>query len=92
MVEEFAVVLSCTDLIGATIVAERLRHKISQLKISNKKSPVSEFVSISEGVSSVVPARKMSRESLFKSADIALYEAKESGRNQVAVNQLLVEG
>jgi len=86
--EEFVVVLSATDLNGATVVAERLRNKISQLKIAHKKSPVSEFVSISVGVSSVIPDRKMSRLNLIESADTALYEAKESGRNQVAVIQM----
>jgi len=86
--EEFVVVLSATDLNGATVVAERLRNKISQLKIAHKKSPVSEFVSISVGVSSVIPDRKMSRLSLIESADTALYEAKESGRNQLAVIQM----
>ena len=89
--EEFAVLLSCTDLQGANIVAERLRNKISQLKIANKPSPVSTYVSISGGVSSVMPMRKMSRLNLFKSADSALYEAKEGGRNRVAMNQMMVE-
>jgi len=89
--EEFAIVLPATDLAGATVVAERLRRKISQLKITHKESSVSEFVSISAGVSSVTPDRKMGKLSLIESADSALYEAKESGRNQVAVNHVIAE-
>ena len=84
--EEFAVVLPATDLAGATVVAERLCNKVTQLKIANKQSPVSEFVSISVGVSSVLPERSMQQLNLIELADSALYEAKESGRNQVAVS------
>jgi two-component system, chemotaxis family, response regulator WspR len=89
--EEFAIVLPATNLVGATVVAERLRKKISLLKIENKKSPVSEFISVSMGVSSAVPNRKTGRLSLIESADSALYEAKESGRNQVAVSHIVTE-
>ncbi len=89
--EEFAIVLPFTDLAGAAVVAERLRRKVSQLKIANKESPASEFVSISAGVSSATPDRKTGRVSLIESADSALYEAKESGRNQVAISHVIAE-
>jgi two-component system chemotaxis family response regulator WspR len=88
--EEFVVILSATNLLGAKVVAERLCKKILRLKIANKKSPVTKFVSISAGVSSVIPDRKMSQLKLIEQADSALYKAKESGRNQVAVSQMSV--
>lgn len=51
--EEFACILPDIDLQGALKVAERMRRRIIDLKIEHRKSPVSEFVSASFGVTTV---------------------------------------
>lgn len=81
--EEFALVLGETDLDGAKWVANHIRQHVAELKLKHASSP-SNFVTVSCGVSSVVPTDKLDIHTLLKSADHALYQAKENGRDQVA--------
>lgn len=86
--EEFILILPETDLEGAATIAERLRKTIADLEI-----PVSEnntlTVTASFGIACSDPEKHQSTsyEELIKRADLALYEAKESGRNRVCRNQ-----
>jgi len=81
--EEFSVILPETPLEGAQHVAEEIRANIEKLSIPHAGSPNIKKVTASFGVTSLIP--KLSHEShhLLHKADQALYEAKESGRNQV---------
>lgn len=80
--EEFVLILAETDQEGACWVADRIRQNLSALKIPHDDSDY-KHVTISCGVVSVVPGEELSAEKLVKSADIALYIAKEQGRNRV---------
>lgn len=80
--EEFVLILAETDQEGARWVADRIRQNLSALKIPHDGSDY-KHVTISCGVVSVVPGEELSAEKLVKSADIALYIAKEHGRNRV---------
>jgi diguanylate cyclase (GGDEF)-like protein len=80
--EEFAVILGETDMDGAKWVANRMRQNIVELGLKHASSPF-HFVTVSCGISSVIPDSKLSMESLLKSAYRALYMAKTNGRNQV---------
>jgi len=82
--EEFIVVLPETDLEGAVKVAELLRDKVESLKIEHEKSLVSNYLTISLGVATAVPSREDAARELISSADAALYQAKEEGRNRVS--------
>jgi diguanylate cyclase (GGDEF)-like protein len=77
--EEFVVVLNATDLQGAKLLAERIRERVAGLNIEGLKNTQ---VTLSLGVSLMrendVP------QSLFERADLALYQAKRGGRDQVA--------
>ena len=81
--EEFAVILPDTELDGAIKVAEAMRESIHSMEMPHAKSKISEFVSISIGVSSVVPQQGTEPDILIGAADQTLYKAKEDGRNQV---------
>jgi diguanylate cyclase (GGDEF)-like protein len=81
--EEFVIVLSETNLNGAKIVAERIRHQIEKLEISHRKSIISRYVTVSLGIASRIPGINETWNELFKEADNALYKAKGSGRNRV---------
>ena len=71
--EEFIVLLPDTDKRGATAVAEKLRHMVQE-KIEN--------ITISVGVGNF-PDDVQEMEDLIDHADIALYSAKDTGRNRV---------
>ncbi len=88
--EEFAVILPETDIKGATRVAEKIRAAVEALAIPHAHSSVSEYVTISLGVSTSRPAQAGSRETLVKKADQALYRAKQSGRNRVCISETKV--
>lgn len=79
--EEFCAVLPNLDLSGATAVAERLRSAVWELALPHEKSSVAQQVSISLGVSCVVPGDDVHMPRLVRAADQALYAAKAGGRN-----------
>jgi diguanylate cyclase (GGDEF)-like protein len=81
--EEFVIVLPNTDLNGAIGVAETIKSEIANLKILHEQSAVSQYVSLSFGVSCTRPDQKRSPEALINTADQSLYQAKASGRNQI---------
>lgn len=82
--EEFSVLMPETGLEQARTCAEELRKAIAGLKLPHADSPVSNVVTVSVGVASSVNMDKVSGSTLMRSADLALYEAKDQGRNRVA--------
>ena len=80
--EEFAVILPNTSAEMAFDIAERIRTKVKGLRIAHSKSPISQYVTLSLGVSSILPHRESSPEELIATADRALYRAKEQGRDR----------
>jgi diguanylate cyclase (GGDEF)-like protein len=82
--EEFIVILPNTSSDGAMRVAERMRSKVEEMGIEHKKSSPARIVTMSLGAAtSEDTATLVSLEELIRYADIALYRAKEQGRNQV---------
>jgi len=80
--EEFVVVLPNTDVEGAMAVAEIIRQKLRELAILHQDSAVSQYVTLSMGVTSLIPKLDSNPSVLLTAADYALYRAKELGRNQ----------
>jgi len=80
--EEFVVLLPNTDLEGAKVLAERIRTAVAKNPVEHDSTVIVFTVSI--GVSQY---RKdmQNIDELIKEADIALYRAKEGGRNRVEV-------
>ena len=77
--EEFALLLSNTDLEGAGRIAERLRTTLESLPIEQGNQELR--ITASFGLAQYLPATQV-RE-FFALADRALYEAKRRGRNCV---------
>ncbi|WP_243544906.1 sensor domain-containing diguanylate cyclase [Pseudodesulfovibrio tunisiensis] len=78
--EEFAVLLPETGMNSAMEVAERLRIAVENSSIATQSGDISITVSI--GVATL-NQEVSSVEILLKNADIALYQAKQTGRNKV---------
>jgi diguanylate cyclase (GGDEF)-like protein len=92
--EEFAVIVRQAGMESGMQLAEELRGAIERLGIVHAKSQVSDFVTGSFGVCSMVPAVDTTGSDLLQRADGALYEAKRAGRNRVCADppQAMVAG
>ncbi len=80
--EEFVILMPHTTLHQAVEKAEEIRKGIAGLTITDRV--VTASVNVSFGVSSI-PHTAYNPNELVRTADDALYEAKESGRNNVKV-------
>ena len=89
--EEFAVLLPQTDEASAASIAERIREAIVDLRIEHAANAHG-VVTISLGVACAgAPTLRLDAAALVKSADEALYRAKDGGRNKVVRSSTLAE-
>lgn len=80
--DEFVVLLPETDIVGAFVVAEKIRIGAEELELTlGPDSPVS----VSIGLVSH-PEDGLSAEELMVAADRAMYQAKAQGKNQISGN------
>ena len=79
--EEFAVLLPGESIDGATGIAEEIRASVLSLRVQQQgRADICPTISV--GVACMVPQVGLAPRDLIKSADLALYEAKHSGRNR----------
>lgn len=81
--EEFVVVMPDTDAEIAQKVAERIREQIAQAPFAAGPQGALIDVTVSVGVSAMAASAPDTVEAMMKRADVALYEAKNGGRNRV---------
>lgn len=79
--EEFSIILPETNSKDARIIAQRLRENISKIQVTTKDGGVVK-PTISIGISDY-PGCAVDENSLVELADVALYNAKRSGKNCV---------
>jgi two-component system, cell cycle response regulator len=87
--EEFAVILPNTNAKVAIRLAETIRKRVQALKIVHDRSEVSNYITLSIGVASIIPQAEIDPEILIAMTDKALYSAKQGGRNCVAIENLM---
>lgn len=82
--DEFVILLPHTNLQMAASIAERIRFNLAALQIPTERGPLQ--VTLSIGVADLrTNPPDQSVEQVVQRADQALYSAKQSGRNQVAI-------
>jgi two-component system cell cycle response regulator len=82
--EEFLIILAEQTLESAALAAEHLRRAVEELAIPHEDSEPG-VVTVSCGIAELSPNESKTVEAFLKEADEALYQAKESGRNRVAI-------
>ena len=80
---QFAVLLPDTDLEGGLKVANTLRKAVKELQLENSKSKISDYITVSLGLSTVFPTHDVRPTELLESAKEKLLVAEQYGRNQV---------
>jgi diguanylate cyclase (GGDEF)-like protein/PAS domain S-box-containing protein len=86
--EEFAVVMPETDQEAAFTVAERIRQLVASGSLKKDDELISFTVSIGLVTSTNKSNMQDDLEALLHLADVALYEAKKSGRDRVLSHQM----
>jgi diguanylate cyclase (GGDEF)-like protein len=81
--EEFAVIMPNTHASGAFHVAKEIQAGVRDLQISHDQSAVSQCITLSMGVATMIPTWETSPGDLILAADKALYQAKEQGRDRI---------
>lgn len=84
--EEFCLILPETTHAGATSLAESLRKVIESQVISFEEHKIG--LTISCGVATYEQEKNITPEKIFACADLALYQAKQAGRNRVLSGNL----
>jgi diguanylate cyclase (GGDEF)-like protein len=81
--EEFILILPEAGLDESSMIAERIRKLVETTPFDVGRARINLTVSL--GISNFPSHRPRSKEDLIKMADLALYDAKRSGRNKVCI-------
>jgi diguanylate cyclase (GGDEF)-like protein len=79
--EEFLVICRSTDGQGATVEAERIRRVTADHLFCPESHQIR--ITVSAGVAAALRLKEQTAQSILERADLALYEAKNTGRNRV---------
>ena len=87
MIEEFAILLPQSDMLGAEVLARRVLQDIRDTKIDALEGMI---VTVSIGIAALKEGDENLTPVLHR-ADVALYRAKAAGRNRVAIDESAME-
>jgi len=79
--EEFVCILPDTHEQGAQKIAQKIINALADLNVAHAYSQASTHVTVSIGIATSIADKLRSPDDLIKDADIALYQAKDKGRN-----------
>ncbi|WP_180164951.1 sensor domain-containing diguanylate cyclase [Acinetobacter sp. YH12049] len=80
--EEFAWILPETNEAAAAVMADRIIEAVRAARLPHKASAVSELVTLSMGVKTIIPSDLDNRMQFLDQVDKNLYVAKRQGRNR----------
>lgn len=81
--EEFLIVVPSISRAAAGVLARRIQLRVSELPVETPRGPVD--VTASLGVANGSPTDRAAPAALLRAADIALYRAKQAGRNRTEI-------
>jgi diguanylate cyclase (GGDEF)-like protein/PAS domain S-box-containing protein len=84
--EEFVMLLPETDAKSAILLAEKCHQLINDERIPHRGSKLGAYLTVSQGVTTIVPSVKESASGFIARADWLLYQAKQQGRNRVVAD------
>jgi diguanylate cyclase (GGDEF)-like protein len=84
---EFALLLP-GEGVDAALMGERCRQAVQSLALPHQASPAASVLTISVGISTLVPDGILTPEILLRRADKALHQAKAEGRNRVIQHRI----
>jgi len=87
--EEFVLLLPNTDTDGAMAIATEVRDSVDALEIPHRSSKAAKNLSVSIGLSTLVPGTGNSINMLIDQADEGVYAAKRAGRHRIRAYHLL---
>ena len=80
-------VLPETNAKSAILIAERCRQLILDEVIPHRGSKLGAYLTISQGVNTIVPTVKDKVSTFVERVDWLLYQAKQKGRNRVVAHE-----
>ena len=84
--EEFSIILPHTEAVMAERVAERIRRAVAEFVFDEDETPTR--ITVSAGVATFPSTTDIdSVDGLLRAADVALYRAKDAGRDCVMVDE-----
>jgi adenylate cyclase len=86
--EEFVLLLPNTDSAAAMAIAETARRQVKALQLPHQGSEVADCVSLSLGVTTLIPSFDQLANVLVEVADAGLYQAKQEGRNRTVFRSI----
>ena len=79
--EEFGIILPEIQTSEAQIIAQNIQEKVGNLQLVHAGSQASSYITLSLGITCLIPQPHSSPSLLIEWADRALYQAKKQGRN-----------
>ena len=86
--EEFVILLPETNEAGAREVAQKFKENLAKANLKHEFSDVSKLVTVSQGISTIIPGPLFQPKNIIDAADVAFYAAKKAGRNTMMFNDL----